>query len=65
MSITPLSRKRGLSHFEVKALASSLWLKDGCPANRELDYWMRAETLLITRSQPFRERPLRESPGRT
>jgi hypothetical protein len=36
----------GLSHADIAAQAYLLWQQDGCLPGRDLEHWLRAETLL-------------------
>ena len=36
---------------EVKARARELWEQNGCPAGRDLEFWLRAEAEIIERKR--------------
>ena len=40
------------SHAEIAAKAYALWQQDGCLPGRDLDHWLRAETLLNRTNTP-------------
>ena len=36
---------------EVKARARELWEQNGCPAGRDLEFWLQAEAEIIERNR--------------
>jgi hypothetical protein len=36
---------------EIKARARELWEQNGCPAGRDLEFWLRAESEIIQRER--------------
>ncbi len=45
-SSSPDSFRSDSDHARIVERARQLWQLDGCPAGRDLDYWLKAETLL-------------------
>ena len=39
-------------HDDIAALAYEIWERNGRPAGREIEFWLRAEQLLLSHSNP-------------
>lgn len=52
-----------LSRGEVTRCARRLWRADGCPAGRDLEYWLRAEVELLKARAPNLRRNLARGSG--
>jgi hypothetical protein len=47
----PLQQPRP-SHDDIAALAYEIWERNGRPAGREVEFWLRAEQSLLSSSNP-------------
>ncbi len=45
-----------VTHEEIARYAYLLWEEDGCPEGRDIDYWVKAETLLYQGASAEKEK---------